>query len=106
MVPSDLTESITLEKIDDHYSFLQIKRSATDRIEEWKNGNKEWKQTIASCFVKTIYYSYKTLMPKVVPLKGRKKVTAAQKEIKARLILRKSKYSESKSSERVALWIK
>ena len=45
-------------------------------------------------------------MPKVVPLKGRKKVTADRKEIKARLVLRKSRYSESKSSERVALWVK
>ena len=106
MVPSDLTESITLEKIDDHYSFLQIKWSATERIEEWKNGNEEWKQTIASCFVKTINYPFKTLMPKVVPPKDRKKVTAARKEIKTRLVLRKSKYSESKSSERVALLVR
>ena len=101
-----LTEGITLEKIDDHYSSLQMKWSATERIEEWKNGNEEWKQTIASCFVNTIHYPYKTLMPKVVPLKVRKKVTAARKDIKARLVLRKSKYSESKSSKRVALWVK
>ena len=106
MVPSDLTESITLEKIDDHYSFLQIKWSATERIEEWKNENEEWKQTIAGCFLKTIHYPYKTLIPKVVPFKDSKKVTAARKEIMDRLVLRKSKYSESKSSERVALWIK
>ena len=106
MVPSDLTESITLEKIDDHYSFLQIKWSATERIEEWKNRNEEWKQTITNCFVKTIHYPYKTLMAKVVPLKDSKKVTAARKEIKSRLVLRKSKYSENKSSERVWLWIK
>ena len=45
-------------------------------------------------------------MPEVVPLKGRKNVTAARKEIKARLVLRKSKNSESKSSERAALWVK
>ena len=45
-------------------------------------------------------------MPKVVPLKDRKKVRAARKEIKARLVLRKSKYSKSKSSKRVALWVK
>ena len=43
------------------------------------------------------------LMPKVVPLKGRKKVTTDRKEIKARLVPRKSMYSESKSFERVAL---
>ena len=45
-------------------------------------------------------------MPKVVPPKDRKKVTAARKEIKTRLVLRKSKYSESKSSERVALLVR
>ena len=77
MLKVAVLESITLEKIDDHYSFLQIKWSATERIEEWKNGNEEWKQTIASCFVKTIHYPYKTLMPKVVALKDSKKVTIA-----------------------------
>ena len=45
-------------------------------------------------------------MSKVVPLKGPKKVRAARKEIKARLVLRKGKYSKYKSSKRVALWVK
>ena len=78
MLKVAVLESITLEKIDDHYNFLQIKWSATERIEEWKNRNEEWKQTIASCFVKTIHYPYKTLMPKVVALKDSKKVTIAR----------------------------
>ena len=46
------------------------------------------------------------LMPKVVPLKGCKKVIAARKEIKARLVIGKSMYSESKSSKRAAVWVK
>ena len=50
MLKVAVLESITLEKTDDHYSFLQIKWSATERIEEWKNENEEWKQTIAGCF--------------------------------------------------------
>ena len=80
---------------------MQLKELKNGRT-KMKNGNK----LLQVVFLKTIHYPYKTLIPKVVPFKDSKKVTAARKEIMARLVLRKSKYSESKFSERVALWIK